>query len=373
MADTNKVEGSALDRGITPLAGSASSMRTRRLIGIGAVLAGGSVLAYLTLATGQKTEKTPPPTTTPTRTAEIDFRPATRPEQSPPGQSSPPARGAPTPQTAPPPQGAAPAPAGGQSAQPDAAAKARAEAVTSPVIAAGGGAEHGATSAQSAPAGAALAEPDQTPLAAQLKATKISGSAAGRLPDRNLLITASSHFQCVLDTALDSTHPGFTRCHLPIDVLSDNGLVVLLEKGSRIIGQYQGGLKQGQARIAVLWTRIETPTGVIIDLDSPATDALGRAGFDGQIDTHFFERFGGALLLSIVDDSFATFAASQQHSGTISETNTTGAAQSGAATALQPTISIPPTLTKDQGEEVAVFVARDLDFRGVYQLTDVTR
>ena len=52
----------------------------------------------------------------------------------------------------------------------------------------------------------------------------------------------------------------------------------------------------------VLWSRAKTPTGVVVTLASPATDSLGRAGFDGEIDTHFFERFGGALLLSIVAD-----------------------------------------------------------------------
>jgi type IV secretion system protein VirB10 len=39
-----------------------------------------------------------------------------------------------------------------------------------------------------------------------------------------------------------------------------------------------------------------------------------------------------------------------------------------AAKALENSINIPPTLYKNQGERVAIFVARDLDFRGVYGL-----
>ena len=31
--------------------------------------------------------------------------------------------------------------------------------------------------------------------------------------------------------------------------------------------------------------------GVVINIDSPATDSLGRAGIGGFIDNHYFERF----------------------------------------------------------------------------------
>ncbi len=53
----------------------------------------------------------------------------------------------------------------------------------------------------------------------------------------------------------------------------------------------------------MLWNRAKTPNGIIITLASPATDALGRSGMDGDIDNHWFERIGSALLVSIVKDA----------------------------------------------------------------------
>jgi type IV secretion system protein VirB10 len=146
------------------------------------------------------------------------------------------------------------------------------------------------------------------------------------------------------------------------DVFSEIGAVVLLVKGSKVLGEYRASLKAGQARLFVLWTRAVTPQGVAIDLASPASDALGRAGFDGDVDRHFWERFGGALLLSIVDDGTAALA--HPNSGL----ETLRVPSDAAGIALQHSIDLPPTLKRAQGAEVAIFAAQDFDFSGVYGL-----
>lgn len=191
----------------------------------------------------------------------------------------------------------------------------------------------------------------------------IAQAQAGHLPDRNLLVTAGTSLPCVLQTAMDSATPGYVSCVVSRDVFSDNGAVVLMERGTRVLGEYRGGLEAGRRRLFVLWTRAVTPTGVAVALASPATDALGRAGFDGEIDTRFWDRFGGALLLSIVDDGVYAAAGRGQ------EFQSSARAPSDvAAVALQDSVAIPPTLRKAQGAEVSIFVAQDLDFAGVYRL-----
>lgn len=195
------------------------------------------------------------------------------------------------------------------------------------------------------------------------RVSPITLSQAGRLPDRNLLLTAGTSVPCVLQTAMDSATPGYVSCVLPSDVWSDNGAVVLMERGSRVLGEYRSGLEPGRGRLFVLWTRAVTPGGVAVSLASPAADSLGRAGFDGSVDTHFWDRFGGALLLSIVDDGV------QAAVGEGRDVQSTARVPSdAAAVALQNSVGIPPTLRKAQGAEVSIFVAQDLDFSGVYRL-----
>ena len=218
------------------------------------------------------------------------------------------------------------------------------------------------------PYGLGLGQPGpRNELADKLKATPIEGVRAARLPNRHLLVTQGTSIPCVLETAMSSDVPGFVSCLVQRDVMSDSGRVVLMEKGTQVAGEYRGNVRRGSRRMFVLWTRAKTPKGVIVALASPATDALGRSGFDGDIDTQFFERFGAALLLSIVNDA-GTYANRQLSEADIDIRNTTNAGNSAAAIAVERSIDIPPTLNKNQGELVNIFVARDLDFRSVYDL-----
>lgn len=200
-----------------------------------------------------------------------------------------------------------------------------------------------------------------------LTPTQLEGSRAGHLGNRNYIIAMGTSIPCVLETALSSAQPGFASCIVNRDILSDNGRVVLLDKGTQIVGEYRGGLRRGQNRLFVLWSRAKTPTGVIVTLASPATDALGRAGFDGYVDTHWWERFGSALLLSIVGD-LASYAGNRLQDREVDAQGTTSTGKEAAAIAVEQSINIPPTLTKHQGALVSIFVVRDLDFSGIYGL-----
>ncbi|MET3559410.1 type IV secretion system protein VirB10 [Bartonella japonica] len=209
----------------------------------------------------------------------------------------------------------------------------------------------------------------------QLQPVRLSQSRAVQLRNRDLLITQGTQIDCVLETKIVTSQPGMTTCHLTRDVYSTSGRVVLLDRGSKVTGFYQGGVQQGQARVFVQWSRVETPSGVVINLDSPGTGPLGEAGVGGWIDTHFWQRFGGAIMISIISDL------GEWIKGKVWQKNEEGRgkaqsqevhnAETVVAEVLQNSINIPPTLYKNQGERINILIARDLDFSDVYSL--VTR
>jgi type IV secretion system protein VirB10 len=197
------------------------------------------------------------------------------------------------------------------------------------------------------------------------QASSIGQTQARPLPDRNFLITAGSFIPCVLQSAMDSSQPGYVSCIVPRNIYSDNGRVVLMEKGTKIVGEYQGGLNRGQYRLFVLWTRAVTPRGIAIDVASPATDALGRGGMDGRVDNFFWQRFGTALLFSLVEDAATVGSEAVGNSAS----NTTRVPSDAASTILQQNSQIKPVLRKNQGEDVGITVAQDFDFSTVYGLS----
>ena len=56
--------------------------------------------------------------------------------------------------------------------------------------------------------------------------------------------------------------PGFVSCVIERDVMSDSGQVVLMEKGTQVVGEYRGQVRRGAKRMFVLWSRAKTPTGL---------------------------------------------------------------------------------------------------------------
>jgi type IV secretion system protein VirB10 len=205
-----------------------------------------------------------------------------------------------------------------------------------------------------------------------LSATRTTEMTATQLRDPDLTLTQGSFLDCALITAINSQQPGMTSCVLNRNVYSTNGRVLLLERGTKIVGQYQSAqLRQGMDRIFVLWTRAETPNGVIINLDSPNADSLGRSGMEGKINHHFWQRFGAAMLVSLVDDAAQYAVNGRNNSGgtTYNFGSTAGATRDAASIIVESSANIPPTLDRAQGGHVGIFVARDLYFGSVYSLS----
>jgi len=186
---------------------------------------------------------------------------------------------------------------------------------------------------------------------------------AGRLANPSLTVPKGVIIAAVLETALDSSRPGAVRAIVSRDVRSFDGSRVLIPRGSRIYGEYGADVTSGQKRALIRWQRLTRPDAVVIDLDSPAADPLGRAGVEGRVNSHFLARFGGAILQSVLDIGvgLATRSVTNDNAVIIGLPGSTQQISG----QLQQSTQVQPTLRVRQGTSVSVFVARDLDFSTV--------
>ena len=194
---------------------------------------------------------------------------------------------------------------------------------------------------------------------------------ANSLGPLNQLIAQGQIMHAILETAINSDLPGSLRAIIDQHVYAEDGSQVLISPGSRLIGQYKNGMLEGQSRIFIVWTRLITPGGLSLNLDSPGVDSLGMAGTAADvIDRHFWQRFGTATLLSILGAGTSNVGVANNASYNATQAYRMAIANSLNQTAqqtLQQQTTIPPTLWVNQGSPIQVFVAHDLDFRSVHQ------
>lgn len=224
------------------------------------------------------------------------------------------------------------------------------------------------------------------------------------------LVPQGTMLRGVLETSVNTDLPGMVRALTTEDVWSFDGRRILIPSGSRLIGEYNSEIKEGQTRAFIAWTRLLRADGVSLNLGSIGTDELGRSGMTGRVNTHFLKRFGSAILISTLSALPAVMQetgslARPRYSGPTTTTRyepvgcTPGTADCtavttttypddhgggssnialGAAAAvsrglgesaqefLKKAMAIQPTITINQGAAIAIFVRRDLDFSELY-------
>ena len=173
-------------------------------------------------------------------------------------------------------------------------------------------------------------------------------------------VTQGTLIPAILETAIDTNVPGYVRAVVSQDVRSFDGTKILVPRSSRLIGQYQSGMQNGQKRAYVIWTRLIRPDGASVNLASPAIGFDGTTGLQGEVSGNgFFKRFGSAMLLSVVG-GLGTIATGGAGAVVLGGTGT-----SAAAAAAEQDGKRSPTVRVRQGEPIRIFTARDLDFSRV--------
>jgi len=204
---------------------------------------------------------------------------------------------------------------------------------------------------------------------------RTSGTSATFIRRPDTLMVRGTYLRCVLETRIVTDVPGFTSCITTEPVYSINGRSLLLPRGSKLLGQY-GMDDVARDRVAVVWDRITTPTGLDVSMASPGVDGLGGSGHPGERDAHWGSRLGSALLISLISDVFK-YAGERNGPRTTTtygngfvveqpfDSNTARSVQRLAEQAIADSANRRPTVTLHQGTVVNVYVSRDVDFSEV--------
>lgn len=204
-----------------------------------------------------------------------------------------------------------------------------------------------------------------------LQSGEYADGVASIITKRRYLLSAGTSLSCLLKTKIITSYPAITLCQMARDVYSDDGKTLLVRKGALLTGEQKKAITQGVARVFVSWTTIKDGN-VIVRVDGLGTDSLGAAGLPAWIDSHFGERFGNSLLLSLIGDTMDSVKNMTQRNngnqGAITYDNTSDASQQQAAIALQNSINIAPTGYINQGTVISIIVPRNIDFSSVYEV-----
>jgi type IV secretion system protein VirB10 len=154
------------------------------------------------------------------------------------------------------------------------------------------------------------------------------------------------------------------------------GKYLLIPQGSRLVGAYASNVAYGQARVLVAWQRIVFPDGKAMDIGSmPGADSAAYAGFNDQVNHHYFRLFASAFLMSGVT---AGLAMSQpQQNAASAPTYSTAMSQAlgqdlGRVTAqlIAKNMNIAPTIEIRPGFRFNIVVTKDMTFSKPYQPFD---
>lgn len=182
--------------------------------------------------------------------------------------------------------------------------------------------------------------------------------------DLERTITADRFIPAILIPEINSELEGKVVAQVEAHVYGAHGRKILIPAGSKAIGRYLPFKKAGQERLRIVWERIITPEGVNIKTtDAQMADAMGRSGITGDVDNRNFDKYGMALLVSMISaigqlhvpaDSINQKAAIDAFGRELSRVT---------ADILQQSLDIKPRVTIPAGSRILISPIDDLWFK----------
>lgn len=176
-----------------------------------------------------------------------------------------------------------------------------------------------------------------------------------------------------LVTGVNSDLPGRIIAQVSQHVYDTaTGHHLLIPQGTRLFGRYDSKVTFGQRRALVIWTDLAFPNGSTLQIGGMAgADMQGYGGFSDQVDNHYFEVFGSAILVAAIgagidmalpddrgsEDTSSTNAARRSFAETFSEV---------ADRTIGQNMEVQPTLEIRPGYLFNVLVDQDMVFANAF-------
>jgi len=143
--------------------------------------------------------------------------------------------------------------------------------------------------------------------------------------DLTRTIELNSMISAILLPTVNSALEGPVIAMVENNIYASHGRNILIPKGSKAYGKYIPLKKIGDERLAITWTKIRTPEGVNINLQATSADVMGRSGAIGEVDNHWFMRFGLAISLTTASNTIGYLATDGTKTTTVGAVSTTDA------------------------------------------------
>jgi type IV secretion system protein VirB10 len=203
-----------------------------------------------------------------------------------------------------------------------------------------------------------------------LGGTDFAPAKAYLAPNRKYLVSHNTYTRCALYTEIISTHPGLVDCRLTEPLYSADGSTVIAQAGDKLTGEQRVQVSAGESSVFTTWTELETQSGARARINSLGAGPMGASGIEAWIDHHYMQRYGGAVMLSFIQDALKAAANTTQKSsssGGYTVNNSEENVENMANKALDSTINTPDTGHVLPGTVITVIVARDIDFSSVFE------
>lgn len=193
-------------------------------------------------------------------------------------------------------------------------------------------------------------------------------------PKTPFALMQGSVIHATLLNGINSELPGLITAQISRDVHdSIRAKYLLIPRGSKLVGQYASGAAFGTERLFIGFNRIIFPNGQSINLGSmPGQSTNGYAGFDAQVDNHYFKIIANSLLLSSIsttaDHYEDTYNLAGGHQRTIAGFKAQGSSNVSQALAkiIERNINLSPTLSVEPGYAFTVAITQDIFFKSPY-------